>query len=166
MRTFNTFHNIFSYSGITLLVIIMSCCLGGCVTEKDEPAWSLHPGDRLPEFSVTLNTGETITTQSLEGKKSIIIFFTTSCSDCQRALPKYQQWYDEIQAEGEEINFICISRAEDTPSVNQYWTDNGFTMPYSAQLTRTVYDLFASSGVPRVYIADPDLIITEVRLDE
>lgn len=158
--------NLRSYRWLAFLVIFPICFLGGCVTEKDEPVWSLMPGDRLPEFTITLDNGETVTAQSLKGKRSIIIFFTTSCPDCKRALPKYQQWYDEIQNEGESVNFICISRAEDTPTVRKYWEDNGFTMPYSAQPTRAVYDLFASSGVPRVYIADPDLIITEVRLDE
>ena len=151
---------------MVLMVIIPICFLAGCVTEKDEPVWSLQPGDRLPEITITLDNGEKVTTQSLKGKKSILIFFTTTCPDCQRALPKYQQWYDEIQGDNEKVNFICISRAEDAPIIRNYWEANGFTMPYSAQPTRAVYDLFASSGVPRVYIGGADLIITEVLIDE
>ncbi len=151
---------------MTLILTAVLIMAVGCVTEKDEPVWSLQPGDRLPEFSVVLNTGETVSTRSLEGKKSVIIFFTTVCPDCRRALPDYQRWYDEIQSAGEDVNFFCISRAEDDVTVRKYWEDNDLTMPYSAQPTRAIYDLFASSGVPRVYIAAPNLIITEVRSDE
>lgn len=149
---------------IILVGIIVICA--ACVTEKDDPVWSLVVGDELPEFAVTLNDGETITTQGLRGKESVIIFFTTSCSDCQRELPEYQRWYDELRSESKEVNFFCISREEGSASVEAYWQAHGFTMPYSAQPDRKVYNLFASSGVPRVYIANPDLIITTVRLDE
>ena len=149
---------------IIIIGIILLCA--GCITEKEEPVWSLKVGDKLPEFTVTLNNGETLTTQSLRGKESILIFFTTTCSDCRRMLPEYQRWYEELQSQNKPINFFCISREEGAASVEEYWRANGFTMPFSAQSNRTVYNLFASSGVPRVYIANSDLTITSVRLDE
>lgn len=144
------------------ILMVLSFFVTSCVTEKDEPVWSLGPGDRLPDFSIVMDNGDVVTTSSLSGKKSIIIFFTTTCGDCRRELPAFQQWYDEIIQNQENVNFICISRAEGSEAVAAYWAEHGFTMPYSAQSDRKVYEMFASSGVPRVYEINPELIITNV----
>ena len=150
---------------IKLVVALLLFGLTSCVIEEPEEFWSLQTGDRLPEFSIEMSKGEIITTQSLAGKKSVIIFFTTTCGDCQRELPGFQRWYEDIQASGEDINFICISREEGPEAVASYWEEKGFTMPYSAQNDRKIYNLFATSGVPRVYEADAALIITKVISD-
>lgn len=39
-------------------------------------------------------------------------------------------------------------------------TAERITLPYSAQTDRTVYSLFASSIIPRIYIVSPSLVIT------
>ncbi|MBD5341056.1 MAG: TlpA family protein disulfide reductase [Bacteroides sp.] len=143
-----------------LLLVVMG--LTACVTEEDEPVWSLQVGEHLPEFSIVMNDGRTVTTQSLAGKRSVIVFFTTTCSDCRRELPRYQEWYNQIISSGDDVNFICISREEGADAVSTYWKEHDFTMPYSPQSDRAVYNLFASSGVPRVYEANAELIITNV----
>lgn len=146
-----------------ILFTVLSFC--SCIRDKDEPVWSLEPGDRLPQFSVTLNDGETVATESLRGKSSVIVFFNTSCDDCQRELPVLQKRYEKYISDGNDIAFFCISREEGEESIARYWRENGLTMPYSAQKDRRIYNLFASSIIPRVYEADADLIITSVQAE-
>ncbi len=141
-----------------LLLIICS----GCVKDKDEPVWSLQVGDKLPDFEVTLNNGSRVSTESLNGFYSVIVFFNTSCEDCRRELPEMQKYYELCMMQNRPITFLCISREEEEVSVEAYWKEHGFTMPYSAQNDRSVYNLFASSGIPRVYEADTNLKITRV----
>ncbi len=73
-----------------------------------------------------------------------------------------QDYYDECKKRDSDCFFVCISREEGEASVKAYWEENGFTMPYSAQTDRSVYNLFASSGIPRRYEADENLVITHV----
>lgn len=47
-----------------------------------------------------------------------------------------------------------------------YWKEQGFTLPYSAQEDRTVYELFAQTGVPRIYIVDEEGIIRSLFTDQ
>lgn len=124
-----------------------------CVGEDDPEAWSLGPGDALPEFSVTTTTGEIVTNRTFEGKEGYIVFFTTECEDCRRELPEMEKKYRELMAgeDADKIVFICISRAEGAETVEKYWRDNGFTMPVAPQTDREVYDKFASSGIPRMF---------------
>lgn len=146
--------NLFITAGIFLL-------FSGCVSDKEEPVWSLVPGDKLPDFAVEVN-GAIVTTESLRGSKSVIVLFDTECPDCRAALPDIQKAYDEAIAEGENIRYLCISREEGEDEISRYWKENNLTLPFSAQTSRTVYNLFASSIIPRVYISDENLIIQKV----
>lgn len=147
---------------LEILMGLVILAFTGCVNEREEPVWSLQVGDRLPEFEITLNNGDMVTTESLRGSESVIVFFNTSCVDCRRELPELQKLYDECILQNRPIRFICISREEGAASVAKFWEENNLTMPYSAQTDRRVYNLFASSGIPRLYEADKDLVIIKV----
>lgn len=147
---------------LEILMGLVMVALTGCVNESEEPVWSLQVGDRLPEFEVVLNNGDQVTTESLRGSDSVIVFFNTSCGDCRRELPEIQKLYDECLRQNRPVRFICISREEGAASVAKFWEENNLTMPYSAQTDRRVYNLFASSGIPRLYEADKNLMIIKV----
>lgn len=147
---------------LEILVGLVMVALTGCINEREEPVWSLQVGDRLPEFEVVLNNGDQVTTESLRDSESVIVFFNTSCGDCRRELPEIQKLYDECLLQNRSVRFICISREEGAASVAKFWDENHLTMPYSAQPDRRIYNLFASSGIPRIYEADKDLMIIKV----
>lgn len=109
-------------------------------------------GDVLPDFSVTMNDGRIVTGAELRETPSVILFFHSSCPDCRQALPSLQRLYDEYASQG--VGFALISRAEESATIDEYWQACGFTMAYSAQKDRAIYELFAKSRVPRVYISD------------
>lgn len=145
---------------ILILIIALIPLMGGCVKE-DEAIWSLQPGDALPQFSVQVE-GKTVTTESLRGKKSVIVFFDTNCKDCRAALPQIQAAYDEALKTDEAVTYLCISREEPSWEIQQYWQENNLTLPFSAQTDRKVYNLFASSIIPRIYVSNANLIIEKV----
>lgn len=132
--------------------------LTSCITEEDIESYShVNAGDRLPEFSLVLNTGKTITTDSLRGKVSMLVFFNTNCNDCRVELPVVNAVASGF---GDEINVVCISREEGEQEVSSYWQENSLTLPYSSQNDNSIYKMFATSGIPRIYIADKNLIVT------
>ena len=143
------------YRVVTYLLLIL---VTSCVNDDNGPVTSLEPGDRCPDFDITLNTGERVITSSLKGKTTMIVFFTTTCPDCQRELPVIQKISDEL-ADNPSIRVVCIARDESDETIAPFWESNGLTLPYSPQPDRTVYNLFASSIIPRVYIVDPSLTI-------
>lgn len=136
-----------------------------CITENEPETLSLHPGDMCPDFSVTMNDGSIITSSDLRGKRSVIVFFNTSCADCREELPEIQKVYDEILTKDLPVHLLCISRAEGEESIETFWHENNLTLPYSPQEDRSVYNLFASSVIPRIYLLSPDLTITRAWSD-
>lgn len=120
-------------------------------------------GDTLPSFSIVMNTGEIIGDSDLLGNTSVIVFFNTFCPDCQKLLPHIQHLYDDFDGKG--INFILISREETSETISLYWEKQGFTMPYSAQADRGIYNLFAESRLPLVFISDNNNIVHFIHTD-
>ena len=134
------------------------CTTTGCITDEDPQGPSLSVGDSLPQFSVTMNKGEVITTESLRGKVSVIVFFNTDCSDCRKELPVIQDLWERYH-EDSQVKVIAIAREESAEEIENYWRENGLTMPYSPQSNREIYNLFAPSIIPRIYIANPSSVI-------
>ena len=142
-----------------IVFILFSACLflSSCIQEKEAPlrGANLKIGDKIPHFTVKMNDGSTISEGNLHGCVSLIVFFHTSCKDCQQVLPILQRFYEAYP----QYPMVCISRAENEVAVAAYWKEQGFTLPYSAQEDRTVYELFAQAGVPRIYIVDEEGVI-------
>ncbi len=147
------------------IFLFLSLCImiSGCIKNK-EIGDELEPGDFLPDFSVMMSDGSLMTDDLLKGKVSFVMFFHTECKDCQKTLPIVQKIYDEYKAEN--VLFVLISREEGKDEIEAYWRKNGLDMPYSAQNDRSVYELFAQSRIPRIYINDRNGIIRNVFTDD
>ena len=126
-----------------------------CIKEGQKGA-DLGVGDSVPDFTVTMNDGSQVTGASLREGVSVIVFFTTQCPDCRETLPNIQRLYQEYASE--DVKFALISREDTEENIYSFWKDNGFTMPFSAQADRRIYELFARSRVPRVYICRDGVI--------
>ena len=137
------------------LMIMMATVLFSCIKDKQTGA-DLVVGSNIPDFTVLMNDGSTVSGESLRNGVSCIVFFYTGCPDCQKTLPAVQRIYDEYSVHG--VSFALISREETDDTISKYWQSNGYTMPYSAQSDRSVYELFAKTRVPRVYICKEGLI--------
>ncbi|MBQ9440122.1 MAG: TlpA family protein disulfide reductase [Paludibacteraceae bacterium] len=137
----------------TLSLFALLLC--ACINDKPDEGSQVSVGDTLPQFTVTLNNGSIVSDTSLRGQHALIVFFHTSCSDCQHELPVIQQFFEAQQ----QCRVVCISREQETESVEAYWQQHNLTMPFSAQSTREVYSLFAASHIPQIFLVSPQGII-------
>lgn len=126
------------------------CLLSSCINDDPVKGADLKVGERIPDFSVMMNDGSTLTSADLGKGVSVIVFFHTGCPDCARTLPVIQSIHDAYK--DDNVVFALISREEGSDTIGRFWKENAMTLPYSAQSTREIYELFASSRIPRVYI--------------
>lgn len=145
---------------ILLLLASFVWLLTSCVGESTE-YYSLMPGDSLPEFEVKDNNGFVVSPPVLKGKICVFAFVNTGCPDCRKELPELQIAYESLQ-NNQSVYFVAIGRNETSDSLADYWRENKLTMPYSGQSTDDVYKLFASEGIPRIFIADETGVIVYV----
>lgn len=136
----------------SLLTVVATLLGVSCVTDPEpEPAVALvRVGDTLPRFSVTDMEGRVVTDRIYAGRRWVLTFFTTTCPDCRRALPELQAFHEASPATPVE----CIARSESQASVAAYWAEQTLTLSYAIDPEAAVYHLFATAGVPRIYVVD------------
>lgn len=147
-----------------LLALLGVILFTSCINEENPQEKELKVGDSLPSFSVTMVDGSIVTSEWLSQNISCVVFFHTSCPDCQKTLPEIQKIYNEYSVKG--VRFALISREEENLSISEFWKEKGFTMPYSPQSTREVYNKFAQTRVPRVYLSDKEGKIKAIHTDD
>lgn len=151
---------------LLIRVFISAFLLVGCTIDdhKDSPDPDetnlIRVGDRLPSFSVDVVTGEgtgVFSTDRLTGR-TVIVFFHTTCSDCQRELPKLNDYY---LAHRDEPGFqmVAIARAEQQETIAPFWQEHRLSIPYSPQDDRRIFSLFATQTIPRAYICSEEGIV-------
>lgn len=138
----------------SVLMVLLAAV--SCIHDDPQQEFELKPGDRIPEFTVQMCDGTTVTSAELGHGPAVIMFFHTGCPDCQNTLPSVQRVYDDYK---DEIKFILISREQPDEEILPYWKEKGYTMPYSPQKDRKIYNMFATSRVPRVYICSKGEIV-------
>ena len=146
-----------------LSIMTVLTILTGCIKEKQTGS-DLKVGDRLPDFEVVMNDGSMVTDYYLKQETSVVMFFHTSCPDCQQVLPQMQKIYDEYASD--KVRIVLISREESNEDIDSFWKERGLEMPYSAQKDRKVYERFAKSRIPRVYINEKGGIIRHMFTDD
>ncbi len=124
-------------------------------------------GDRVPVFSVDVVDSEgrtsVFSTARLTGE-TVIVLFNTSRGDCRRELPQLNAYY-LAHRHDKGFQMVAIAREESAESIAAYWQAQGFEIPYSPQPDRRIYNLFASSIIPRVYYCTADGIVTRILIE-
>jgi len=155
-----TIRNIYA---LLLCLLMMGC---GSINEDNDVVERIVVGDHVPSFSVGVvdhGAPATFSTSHLIGE-TVIVFFSTKCGDCKRELPELNDYYLRHK-DDPGFQMVAISRAEGEELVAPFWEEYGLEIPYSAQTDRHVYDLFASSIVPRVYFVSAQGIVTRVLIE-
>lgn len=155
MKHMKTFFRLNVMGVLVLALTAFSACV-----DDEQPADPLlvHVGDSLPAFRVRLMDGSWLSRDSLVGRRSVVVLFNTGCGDCRRELPVVDSLYVRHRAET-GVRFVAIARAEEAESIWAFWDERGLTIPFSAQADRSVYNLFATSVVPRLFLSGTDGIV-------
>jgi thiol-disulfide isomerase/thioredoxin len=106
-------------------------------------------GDSMPAFNLT----DAISSQSLLGRPSLIVFFATWCPGCQAELPYIQELYEKYGESG-KIAIAGFAREQTSADVDSLWQQQAFTFPAYADPERKIYALFAEKTIPRCYLFD------------
>ena len=138
------------------------------MSDDEETTELVRVGDRVPLFTVQMvdsDGSETMFSTAWLTGETVIVLFNTSCSDCKRDLPLLNDYY--LQHRNDKgFQKVAISREEGAESVAAYWAANGLIIPYSAQPDRRIYNLFATSIIPRIYFCGADHIVSRIFIEK
>jgi peroxiredoxin len=142
-----------------LLLLSLLSCIKDDAKETDN--FELKAGDTLPAFSIS-NKEESLTATDLQGKVSLIVFFNTSCKDCQREFSSMNNLYNSY-FKNPSVRMLMIARGQIEKEVDDYFLSLNYTFSYFADPSRTVYSLFADNTIPRLFLVGKDgkIVLTQ-----
>lgn len=150
-----------------VLFFLTSLLFASCISDNEEVPDMINyveVGDVIPNFEIKENDGRVLSSNDFEGKRSIIVFFNTWCSNCAKELPIIEDAYKMLKEEP-DFKMAAIARAETSETTAPYWTEKEFTMPKYHDLQKEVFFLFGNSYVPRIYLIDRDKKIIQMGIE-
>ena len=114
----------------------------------------------LPDFTVTLLTGEPLTLSDLQGKVVLVDFWSTNCPPCMKEIPAMKSLYAQYHPQGFEI--IGISLDVDLEKLTTFVRENDIQWPIACSgkslLDETV-QLYKVNAQPSLWLTDREGIL-------
>lgn len=115
----------------------------------------IHQGDKAPDFTVEMFSGEQIKLSSLKGKVVLINFWATWCPPCRQELTHVEKEIIE-HFKGQDFVFLPISRGEKKSVVEAFREKTGYTFPMGLDPKQEVYKKYATNYIPRNFVVGKD----------
>lgn len=141
---------------VAMAVMLLNSCIG----ESAESGDHITEGMKVPAFTLSGDDGAVFESpQDLLGRTTLLIFFATWCPQCEGELPIIEEVWEAVRKD-KNLNVVAISRGgedrylQTETIISEYWSEHGYSMAWYLDEDRRVFDAFATSNIPRVYIID------------
>ena len=102
-------------------------------------------------FNLPANMGSPVTLASLRGRVVLVDFWATWCGPCVASIPHLIELHDKYAAQG-----LVIIGHTDGSSTNLDAFIKAKNIPYLISVGADIGDAYGVSGIPHVFVIDPD----------
>lgn len=158
-----------------IIVSILALVFTGCGRHviEDLPSYEesslVKEGDKAPLFSATLLDGTVVSLADYQGEYVMLILFSHTCPDCKTLLDDLHSgdlFADYLTWSGDmAMTVLAVGRDATTTQLQEYCSKNGYTVDMIADNNRAIFNLYATTYVPRVYIIDPQGVIEKMYIE-
>ena len=139
-----------------LIPILAALLLVGCVKDEHsshEESTLVSIGQIAPDFSVELLDGRKIELSDLRGRTVMLIFLSTSCTDCHA---QFEDIARRCKEQSVPFEILAISRGESREATLEFANNYGLECDLGIDPDKSIYNMYATMYVPRVFLIDPD----------
>ena len=140
-----------------IIVSILALVFTGCGRHVIEylPSYEesslVKEGDKAPLFSATLLDGTVVSLADYQGEYVMLILFSHTCPDCRMLLDELQGL---INSEVQMPSILAVGRDATEEELLVYRSKHGYSIPMTSDASRSIFNLYATTYVPRVYLID------------
>ena len=150
---------------VALLAVALMASLAGCASPPAAPSASApaaataapaptptpEPGPAVegapaPDFTLAGLDGKPITLSALRGKRVLLVFLTTWCTDCRPELPELQKLYET--RDGRNLTVLAVDTMESATLVQRFMQRYGCTFPVALDEEGAVAKAYEAYVIP------------------
>lgn len=150
---------IFFVAGVALLGFLTLMASGLLKTQQK----SLTLGSKVPDFSVTMFDGNSVSMSSLQGKTVLINFWASWCTSCMEEASSLEAAWQQVKPDGKVV-FIGIDYADTEPAATAYLEKYGIDYWNGPDLRSAASQLFRVGGVPETYLISGDGTLLGIKI--
>ena len=130
---------------------------------------TIQPGDKIPDFSLTLFSGyeynghSEIKISDLRGKVIFINFWASWCKPCEQEAKVLEEAWKYYQPGGKAV-FLGVDYVDTEPEARIFLKKFNNTYPNGPHLGTAISQMFRIKGVPETYIIDINGILRYVKI--
>ena len=118
-------------------------------------------GTKAQDFTLQTVSGQKIDlSKHIQGKRAILLFWTTWCPHCRVAVKEINAMRDQITSSN--IAVILISVGEPAQTISRYLQNNRYDFDVALDSDQSVSDAYRLMGVPTLVYIDEKGIISSV----
>ncbi len=147
------------FSFFLVMVTLIGVCLGNTVKKTtDDRGYIVQVGDRAPDFTMKLTSGESVKLSDLRGKVVMLQFTASWCSVCREEMPFIESDIWLKHKNNPKFRLFGIDRDEPLATVVTFAKQTGVTYPLGLDPGADIFALFAerNAGITRNVIIDTD----------
>jgi len=133
------------------LLVLVSTGLSGCLPDT---SGGLGIGNLAPNFTLKDMNGQSVSLKDYRGKYVVLNYWSTGCSPCVGEMPHLQEFYDALNKDS--VMLLTINGGESTATVQQFFSDNGYTMPVLLDSDFTFADKYSIIYFPTTFFIDKE----------
>lgn len=119
---------------------------------EEEPKGPAVEGEAAPSVSFKDRFGSQFSLSDFRGKVVLINFWATWCPPCRDEMPSMESL--QRQMDQSQFAILALTVDDSWDAVNQFMTQNGFTIPVYSDFNRRIATLYGTSKFPETYILD------------
>ncbi len=152
------------FINIALSMLLLAGCDSSILEEFPtyEQSSLVEVGDKAPSFTATLVDGGRVSLSDYRGASLILILFSHTCPDCEMLLNDLQALID---AKVQLPAILAIGRDATSEELLVYRSEHGYSIPMISDASRSIFNLYATTYVPRVYLIDPEGCIAKMFIE-
>ena len=138
---------------IILSAFYISCSVFDHSEADVEKSTLVRVGDIAPDFTAELLDGNSIKLSQLQGNTVLLLFFDTTCPECQLQLALLNGVVNQFA----ERNFtlLAVNRGQSREEVEAFVADKDYLFNIALDTEKSIYSLYATHYVPRSFVIDP-----------
>jgi len=132
----------------------------GSITDlasNSNPVVGLDIGNLAPDFTTTLDSGESVSLTNMRGKVVLLSFWATWCAPCRIEMPEFEKAFQERGGDG--FTILAVNNRESLEDVVGFREELAVTFPFALDEQGNIQNQFGVVSYPSTYVINRDGII-------